>query len=219
MEGADGLETGRRRVIRPSPPRSVVPASRTPRSAFGSDRWRASAIAETPPHRRETLSFNTAMTPRYFEATVEAAFLVANADGLFDDEERSAFQHVVLQACNHLVADDLIQSLFSCIGLVSMVAWYRLMKVFHCSFRVWNRYPPRIFSEAHHGTEASRALTVGARTKPPVRPTSGPAPVRCCFGSERTCGASGSDRGFNLGSSAKSVGNFGPIFRFPVACT
>ena len=38
-----------------------------------------------------------------------------------------------------------------------------------------------IFSEAHHGTEASRALTLGARTKPPIRPSSEPAPVRCRF--------------------------------------
>jgi tellurite resistance protein len=34
-----------------------------------------------------------------FEATVEAAFLVANSDGVFDDEERAAFQHVVFAAC------------------------------------------------------------------------------------------------------------------------
>jgi hypothetical protein len=52
--------------------------------------------------------------------------------------------------------------LLSWIGLVSMVAWYRLVELFHCSFQVWNRYPPRNFSEAYHGTQASRALTVGA---------------------------------------------------------
>jgi tellurite resistance protein len=56
---------------------------------------------------------SAATAPNDFEATVEAAFLVANADGLFDDEERRAFQHVVLQACNHVVQDELIQSLLS----------------------------------------------------------------------------------------------------------
>ena len=45
----------------------------------------------------------------------------------------------------------------SCIGLVDIVAWYRLVRLFHCSFAGPECYPPRIFSEAHHGTEASRA--------------------------------------------------------------
>lgn len=35
-----------------------------------------------------------------FEATVEAAYLVANSDGVFDDEERAAFESVVTTACN-----------------------------------------------------------------------------------------------------------------------
>jgi tellurite resistance protein len=48
-----------------------------------------------------------------FEATVEAAFLVANADGVFDDEERRAFEYVVVQACDHVVPEDLVQSLLS----------------------------------------------------------------------------------------------------------
>ncbi|MCC6556325.1 MAG: tellurite resistance TerB family protein [Polyangiaceae bacterium] len=38
-----------------------------------------------------------------FEAVVEAAYLVANADGVFDDEERSAFQSIVASACDNLV--------------------------------------------------------------------------------------------------------------------
>src|SRR5262245_63018162 len=38
-----------------------------------------------------------------FEAVVEAAFLVANSDGVFDDDERSAFQAVVAHACNNVV--------------------------------------------------------------------------------------------------------------------
>jgi tellurite resistance protein len=34
-----------------------------------------------------------------FEAVVEASYLVANADGVFDDTERAAFHEVVLTAC------------------------------------------------------------------------------------------------------------------------
>jgi tellurite resistance protein len=39
-----------------------------------------------------------------FEAVVESAYLVAQADGTFDEEERQAFQHVVLSACEGTVA-------------------------------------------------------------------------------------------------------------------
>jgi tellurite resistance protein len=46
-----------------------------------------------------------------FEATVEAAFLVANSDGVFDDEERAAFESVVTEACNNLVQADQLQAL------------------------------------------------------------------------------------------------------------
>ncbi|NUO54120.1 MAG: hypothetical protein HOV80_35180 [Polyangiaceae bacterium] len=38
-----------------------------------------------------------------FEALVEGAFLVAHADGEFDDEERNAFEKVVLAATDHHV--------------------------------------------------------------------------------------------------------------------
>jgi tellurite resistance protein len=38
-----------------------------------------------------------------FEATVEAAFLVANCDGVFDPDERAAFQSVVVAGCNNNV--------------------------------------------------------------------------------------------------------------------
>jgi tellurite resistance protein len=38
-----------------------------------------------------------------FEAVVEAAFLVANSDGVFDDDERRAFESVVETACNNQV--------------------------------------------------------------------------------------------------------------------
>lgn len=46
-----------------------------------------------------------------FEAVVEAAFLVANADGDFDEEERTAFQSVVLQACKDQVDERQIDAL------------------------------------------------------------------------------------------------------------
>lgn len=43
------------------------------------------------------------MAAALFEAVVEAAFLVANADGVFDAEERAVFESVVLHACSDLV--------------------------------------------------------------------------------------------------------------------
>lgn len=46
-----------------------------------------------------------------FEALVEAAFLVANADGVFDDLERDAFQQVVVSACGGAVRERQIEAL------------------------------------------------------------------------------------------------------------
>ena len=48
-----------------------------------------------------------------FEATVEAAFLVANSDGVFDDDERAAFQQVVSAACNDQVQSVQLQALLA----------------------------------------------------------------------------------------------------------
>src|SRR5579871_3372104 len=48
-----------------------------------------------------------------FEATVEAAFLVANSDGVFDDDERAAFQQVVTAACNDQVQPGQLQALLT----------------------------------------------------------------------------------------------------------
>jgi tellurite resistance protein len=48
-----------------------------------------------------------------FEAIVEGAFLVANADGVFDDEERHAFESVVVAACGGAVAEGQIAGLMS----------------------------------------------------------------------------------------------------------
>src|SRR5579859_7685208 len=48
-----------------------------------------------------------------FEAIVEGAFLVANADGVFDDDERRTFERVVVAACGGTVAAQQIGALVS----------------------------------------------------------------------------------------------------------
>ncbi|HEY2407562.1 MAG TPA: tellurite resistance TerB family protein [Polyangiaceae bacterium] len=50
---------------------------------------------------------------RLFEAVVEGAFLVANADGDFDDTEQAAFQHVVVAACGGKVAERQVSALLA----------------------------------------------------------------------------------------------------------
>jgi tellurite resistance protein len=62
----------------------------------------------------DELTVPTGFDPRaaaLFEAVVEAAFLVANADGVFDDDERAAFESVVAHACNDLVQAAQIEAL------------------------------------------------------------------------------------------------------------
>lgn len=51
-----------------------------------------------------------------FEALVEGAFLVAHADGEFDDEERAAFEQVVLAATNKQVAVSQLHALLADLG-------------------------------------------------------------------------------------------------------
>ena len=59
------------------------------------------------------------MAASLFEAVVEAAFLVANADGVFDATERQTFERVVAEACQntvqgaavHALVDDLCEQL------------------------------------------------------------------------------------------------------------
>jgi tellurite resistance protein len=46
-----------------------------------------------------------------FECIVESAYLVATADGVFDDAERDAFHHVVLEACRGAVTAEQLQAL------------------------------------------------------------------------------------------------------------
>ncbi len=48
-----------------------------------------------------------------FEALVEGAYLVANADGEFDDDERTAFEQVVLIATNGRVGPDQLGALLA----------------------------------------------------------------------------------------------------------
>lgn len=48
-----------------------------------------------------------------FEAVVESAYLVANADGEFDETEQLAFRHVVLAACNGRVAERQVTALLA----------------------------------------------------------------------------------------------------------
>lgn len=50
---------------------------------------------------------------RLFEALVESAYLVGNADGELDPAEESAFVHVVLVACNGLVAERQVRALLA----------------------------------------------------------------------------------------------------------
>ncbi len=50
---------------------------------------------------------------RLFEAVVEGAYLVANADGDFDDTEQAAFQHVVVTACAGAVAERQVSALLA----------------------------------------------------------------------------------------------------------
>jgi len=46
-----------------------------------------------------------------FEAVVESAYLVATADGEFDEMERTTFEHVVVTACQGAVAQSQIHAL------------------------------------------------------------------------------------------------------------
>jgi tellurite resistance protein len=48
-----------------------------------------------------------------FEAVVEAAFLVACSDGVFDDDERAAFQTVVAEACDNTVQSPQLEALLA----------------------------------------------------------------------------------------------------------
>ncbi len=64
----------------------------------------AASYARKPDGEESTIP--TGFDPRaasLFEAVVEAAFLVANADGDFDETERRTFEQVVHEACQNTV--------------------------------------------------------------------------------------------------------------------
>ncbi len=66
--------------------------------------------------RDEEVTVPTGFDPNaaaLFEAIVEAAFLVATADGHFDATERDAFRHVVAQACQGAVSEEQIGALLA----------------------------------------------------------------------------------------------------------
>ena len=48
-----------------------------------------------------------------FESIVEGAYLVASADGVFDDDERKTFERVVVAACSGTVAPQQLAALVS----------------------------------------------------------------------------------------------------------
>lgn len=48
-----------------------------------------------------------------FESVVESAYLVASADGEFDETERAAFEHVVLSACGGSVSQSQLRALLA----------------------------------------------------------------------------------------------------------
>jgi tellurite resistance protein len=51
-----------------------------------------------------------------FEAIVEGAYVVANADGVFDEDERRTFEKVVVTACGGTVAPQQIAALVNDLG-------------------------------------------------------------------------------------------------------
>jgi tellurite resistance protein len=74
------------------------------------------AAASYGAHSSDDLTQPTGFDPeaaRLFEAIVESAYLVATADGDFDQTERKAFEHVVLSACDGRVAERQITALLA----------------------------------------------------------------------------------------------------------
>jgi tellurite resistance protein len=74
----------------------------------------ADAYARRPVGAEETIptGFDPAAAS-LFEAVVEAAFLVANADGDFDDTERQTFEKVVAEACANTIQRASLHALVS----------------------------------------------------------------------------------------------------------
>jgi tellurite resistance protein len=88
-----------------------TPSGRMQRSILSQS---AASFARRPSGAESTIP--TGFDPRaasLFEAVVEAAFLVANADGEFDPTERATFEQVVSQACHNTVQQGDVHSLVS----------------------------------------------------------------------------------------------------------
>ena len=122
---------------RPGAPRDGIPQCRTrlastcSRASHGRrPRWRrpragaAGPSCRLPRPRTASRPSGDATVPTgfdplavaLFEAIVEGAYVVANADGVFDDEERRAFERVVIAACGETVAPSQIAALVGDLG-------------------------------------------------------------------------------------------------------
>lgn len=91
------------------------PGSKAPSGVTASILTQAARSYSTRPIMDES-TVPTGFDPKaaaLFEATIEAAFLVANSDGVFDDDERAAFQSVVLNACRDLVQPSQLDALLA----------------------------------------------------------------------------------------------------------
>jgi tellurite resistance protein len=64
------------------------------------------------PSQDRTMDFDPGAAA-LFEAIVESAYLVANADGDFDETERAAFKHVVVSACVGRVGERQVDALLA----------------------------------------------------------------------------------------------------------
>lgn len=90
------------------------PPSYAPQGVTGS--ILAVAAASYGHHADDDVTQPTGFDPHaaaLFEAVVESAFLVANADGHFDDVERGAFEHVVINACAGNVGERQVEALLA----------------------------------------------------------------------------------------------------------
>ncbi len=92
---------------------------RAPRYAEGTDQpsiLAASAVSYGSLPQDHDATQPTGFDPEaaaLFEAVVESAFLVANADGEFDEIEQRAFRHVVVTACSGRVAEKQVNALLA----------------------------------------------------------------------------------------------------------
>jgi len=92
--------------------RLAGPPSYAPASAGGSILALAATHYGSDAYEPESKTFDPTAAA-LFEALVESAFLVANADGDFDAREREVFEHVVLAACGKTVAERQIRALIA----------------------------------------------------------------------------------------------------------